>query len=503
MLFNSVQFLIFFPLVCLVILLSTYILKKNIINQILLLAASLYFYMCWNPAYLLLILTSVLITYMSGLCMENKSSRRKKLILTLSLISNLGILFFFKYANFIAGTIYSVFRLGSTYKPFDILLPVGISFYTFQALGYSIDVYRGTIKAERNVITYALFVTFFPQLVAGPIERSENLLSQFKVDHTFDYDRVTDGLKRAAWGMFKKVVVADTLAVYVNAFYDDITGSTGIAAVLAVFFFSFQILCDFSGYSDIAIGTAKVLGFNLMDNFRRPYFAKTVGEFWRRWHISLSSWFKDYVYIPLGGNKVCRMKHYSNILITFLMSGLWHGAAWHFVFWGFLHGIVQVISLVTASARKNIRMSIGINEKNMFYKVWQIFFTFCFVTVAWIFFRAHSMSEGFTVLRKVMYFPADILRILQLIMGSSAIFGEGFFKGITLGMSKIRFAVMFFLIAILFAADMFGRKKSILVRIKSLPFPIRWTGYYALVLSIFWVWFANISANSQFIYFQF
>ena len=240
-----------------------------------------------------------------------------------------------------------------------------------------------------------------------------------------------------------------------------------------------------------------------MDNFRRPYFAKNVGEFWRRWHISLSSWFKDYVYIPLGGNKVCRIKYYSNILITFLISGLWHGAAWHFVFWGFLHGIAQVISLVTGSARKNICMRIHINEKNMFYKVWQIFFTFCFVTVAWIFFRAHSMREGFAVLRKVMYFPADILRILQLIMGGSAIFGEGFFKGITLGMSKIHFAVMFFLIALLFAADMLGRKKNIRVRIKSLPFPIRWAGYYALALSIFWGILANASTNSQFIYFQF
>ena len=333
MLFNSLQFFIFFPIVCLIILFSTYVVKKNIINQIILLAASLYFYMCWKPAYLLLILVSIFITYMSGLYMENKSDKIKKIILSVALISNLGILFFFKYAGFIVRTIDNLLHINQSNNFFDsILLPVGISFYTFQALGYSIDVYRGTIKAERNFITYALFVTFFPQLVAGPIERSKNLLPQFKVNHEFDYNRVTDGLKLAAWGMFKKVVIADKLALYVNMIYSDINAHSSIAIALATFFFTFQILCDFSGYTDIAIGTAQVLGFKLMSNFRRPYFAKNIVDFWRRWHISLSSWFKDYVYIPLGGNRAGKLRHYFNILITFLISGLWHGAGWNFVF---------------------------------------------------------------------------------------------------------------------------------------------------------------------------
>ena len=327
MLFNSVQFLIFFPIGCFIISFSTYVIKKNIVNQILLLAASLYFYMCWNPAYIVLILISVCITYASGLLMQNKTAKVKKIILFASLVSNLGILFFFKYANFIADSIYYLFQVNHADNTFNILLPVGISFYTFQALGYSIDVYRGSIKAERNFITYALFVTFFPQLVAGPIERSQNLLPQFKVNHYFNYDRVTDGLKLAAWGMFKKVVVADTLALYVNAVFTDTASFNSVTVCCAVFFFAFQILCDFSGYSDIAIGCAKILGFDLMQNFKAPYLAHSITNFWRRWHISLSTWFKDYVYIPLGGNRTSPIKHYRNLMLTFLLSGLWHGAA--------------------------------------------------------------------------------------------------------------------------------------------------------------------------------
>ena len=505
MLFNSLQFFIFFPIVCLIILFSTYVVKKNIINQIILLAASLYFYMCWKPVYLLLILMSIFITYMSGLYMENKSDKIKKIILSVALISNLGILFFFKYAGFIVRTIDNLLHINQPNNFFDsILLPVGISFYTFQALGYSIDVYRGTIKAERNFITYALFVTFFPQLVAGPIERSKNLLPQFKVNHEFDYNRVTDGLKLAAWGMFKKVVIADKLALYVNTIYNDINAHGSIAIALATFFFTFQILCDFSGYTDIAIGTAQVLGFKLMSNFRQPYFAKNIVDFWRRWHISLSSWFKDYVYIPLGGNRAGKLRHYFNILLTFLISGLWHGAGWNFVFWGFLHGTAQVTAISTGELRKNICSRLGVNEESSLHTIWQIFWTFIFVYITWIFFRVHSIYDGFKVLCKILYVPFEIVDIFKSIIGNgAAIFGTGFLQNITLGMSKYDFCAPFFLIFVLLLNDVIGRKKSMLIRVKTMPLIVRWLGYYVLVLSILFAFLSNISTNSQFIYFQF
>lgn len=506
MLFNSIKFLCFFPIAASLYFFCIHVLKKNWINQLLLLVASLYFYMCWHPAYVILILISILITWYSGILLEGNKKEYKKIILAISLISNLAILFFFKYCNFFTASIKifaESFNLPIRIPRFNILLPVGISFYTFQALGYSIDVYNEKIKAERNIITYALFVTFFPQLVAGPIERSGNLLDQFKVNHEFDYDRVTDGLKLAAWGMFKKVVIADTLAIYVDRVYNDINTHGNIAAALATFFFAFQILCDFSGYSDIAIGTAKVLGFNLMQNFRRPYFAKTIGDFWRRWHISLSSWFKDYVYIPLGGNKVSAGRYYFNILLTFLISGLWHGAGWNFVFWGLLHGTALVISNSTDSIRKCIRLQIKINEKTTVYKIWQILCTWLFVYITWVFFRSHSIRDALIILHKIIYFPADIFAVLKAVMTGTFALGGGFFNNITLGMSKLQFLKLFLLIGILLINDILARKKSMLIRVKTFPFLIRWIGYYALVLSIFFTWLGTTSVNSQFIYFQF
>jgi len=322
------------------------VVKKNWINQLLLLIASLYFYACWKPRYLLLILTSVFITWISGILMTDKPQRYKKIVLFISLVSNLGILFFFKYYNFFANSINVLntkFNIHTQIPAFNVLLPVGISFYTFQALGYSIDVYKGTAKPEKNIVTYALFVTFFPQLVAGPIERTEHLLPQFKINHDFDYDRVTDGLKLALWGMFKKIVIADQLAIYVDKVYSSPTDYQSIALILATVFFAFQILCDFSGYSDIAIGCAKVLGFSLNKNFDSPYLAHNIADFWKRWHISLSTWFRDYLYIPLGGNRCSALRHSLNLLITFLLSGLWHGASITFIFWGLTHGLFLII----------------------------------------------------------------------------------------------------------------------------------------------------------------
>ncbi|ERJ93747.1 alginate O-acetyltransferase AlgI family protein, partial [Treponema lecithinolyticum ATCC 700332] len=346
MLFHSIKFFIFFPIVTILYLFFVRVIKKNWLNQLLLLAASLYFYACWNPKYLLLILSSVFITWASGILMTDKPQRYKKIVLFMSLLSNLGILFFFKYYNFFANTInilYTKLHIHTQIPAFNVLLPVGISFYTFQALGYSIDVYRGAVKPEKNIITYALFVTFFPQLVAGPIERTGHLLPQFKSNHDFDYTRVTDGLKLALWGMFKKIVIADQLAVYVDKVYSSPTEYQSIALILATVFFAFQILCDFSGYSDIAIGCAKILGFSLNKNFDSPYLARNIADFWKRWHISLSTWFRDYLYIPLGGNRCFCIRHYFNLLITFILSGLWHGASITFIFWGLIHGLFLVI----------------------------------------------------------------------------------------------------------------------------------------------------------------
>jgi D-alanyl-lipoteichoic acid acyltransferase DltB (MBOAT superfamily) len=342
MLFNSLEFLVFFPLAAAGYFVLTMRLKSAALARIFLLAGSLFFYGRWNPSYLALIVLSALVTWVSGLLMEGGSARKKCLVLASSLAINLGILFFFKYYGFFADTIRLLAPNMPSPPAFNVLLPVGISFYTFQALGYSIDVYYGRVRAERDFITYALFVTFFPQLVAGPIERTASLLPQFKENHGFDYDRVTSGLKLAAWGMFKKVVVADRLALYVNGVYGEPGVYPAAALALATFFFAFQIYCDFSGYSDIAIGCARALGFNLIANFRRPYFASSITEFWRRWHISLSAWFKDYLYIPLGGNRKGSFRRHLNLMITFLVSGLWHGAAWHFVVWGALHGAFQV-----------------------------------------------------------------------------------------------------------------------------------------------------------------
>jgi alginate O-acetyltransferase complex protein AlgI len=350
-LFNSIEFLLFFPVVV-----AIYFATPQRYRWALLLAASYYFYASWKPEYLLLIIASTLVDYGCGLRMGSIAgkARRKKWLLV-SLTSNLGLLFAFKYFNFFnesARAVFDRFNIFYDVPAFDLLLPVGISFYTFQTLSYSIDVYRGRQRPERHLGIFALYVSFFPQLVAGPIERSTHLLPQFFQPHRFEYDRVTSGLRLVLWGFFKKVVVADRLALYVNAVYNDPSAHTGPTILLATYFFAFQIYCDFSGYSDIAIGTARVMGYDLMQNFRRPYFARSISEFWSRWHISLSTWFRDYLYIPLGGNRVPRWRWYVNLFAVFLISGLWHGANWTFVVWGALHGTYLIVGLVTSDARE-------------------------------------------------------------------------------------------------------------------------------------------------------
>lgn len=343
MLFNSLHFLFFFPIVCIIYFLIPTLKWRNLF----LLCASYYFYMNWEPVYALLLLSSTFITYLAAIGIDKYKERRKRrMFLTGSLILNLGVLFLFKYYNFAAENIAILFdKLGlSIHIPeFQLLLPVGISFYIFQALGYSIDVYRGKTNVEKNFFTYALFVSFFPQLVAGPIERSTNLLQQFKHKLPFSYEKVMTGLRIMLWGYFLKLVLADRCGIYVDAIFNNVEHHNGGSYLIASFLFPFQIYGDFAGYSLTAIGAAKVMGFNLMENFRRPYFATTVTDFWHRWHISLSTWFKDYVYIPLGGNRVSKWRCYFNIMTTFIVSGIWHGANWTFIVWGTIHGLLQCI----------------------------------------------------------------------------------------------------------------------------------------------------------------
>ena len=321
MLFNSFEYFLFFPIVAML-----YFGVPQRLRWVLLLAASYFFYMCWKPGYLLLIVASTLVDYWAGLGIGRATSvSGKRGYLAVSLTANLGLLFFFKYYNFFSDSLREFSRLwgGTLDIPHsDFLLPVGISFYTFQTLSYTIEVYRGNKEPERHLGIFALYVAFFPQLVAGPIERAQRLLPQFREKHEFVYDRVVSGLKLIAWGLFKKVVIADRLAGVVDVVYGNVDAHSGPAFVVATVAFAFQIFCDFSGYTDIAIGSARVMGFELMTNFRRPYFAASIPDFWRRWHISLSTWFRDYVYVPLGGSRVSRSRWYGNLFIVFLVSGL-------------------------------------------------------------------------------------------------------------------------------------------------------------------------------------
>ena len=352
MLFNSLEFIIFFPIVV-----AAYFALKPKYRWILLLLASYYFYMAWNYKYIVLILISTTIDYFAGINIHRSNNpRTRKALLLVSLVANLGLLFFFKYFNFFGDSINYLFdKINIFYNipAYHYLLPVGISFYTFQTMSYTIDIYNGKQEPERHFGRFALFVSFFPQLVAGPIERSVNLLPQFRKHYDFDYERVKNGILLMVWGFFKKVVIADRLAEYVNMVYNHPHDFGGLHNMIATFFFSFQIYCDFSGYSDIAIGSAMIMGYTLMTNFRRPYFSMSIREFWQRWHISLSTWFRDYVYIPLGGNRVVKWRWYYNLFITFLVSGLWHGAEWTFVIWGALHGFYLIFAIWTTKLREN------------------------------------------------------------------------------------------------------------------------------------------------------
>ena len=360
------------------------------------LIASYYFYMNWQPVYAVLILFSTITTWLCGLLMEKSENQSKrKTYLVVSLIINFSILFFYKYFNFVNQVVFDLlnyFGVRCEMVNLDILLPVGISFYTFQAIGYTIDIYRKDIEHEKNFINYSLFISFFPQLVAGPIERAKNLLPQFREVKILSKDNLYGGIKMMLWGYFLKLVLADRLGLYVDAVFNNIENHNGTSVSIASILFAFQIYGDFFGYSLIAIGTAKVLGFELMTNFMRPYFSLNITSFWRRWHISLSTWFKDYLYIPLGGNRCSKLRNNFNLFITFFVSGIWHGANYTFVIWGALHGFYLIVEKI---------LKINDSAKNIVLKIFKTIATFVFVDFAWIFFRSNSIHDAFLAINKI------------------------------------------------------------------------------------------------------
>jgi alginate O-acetyltransferase complex protein AlgI len=462
--------------------------------------SSVYFYMSWNPYYLILILISTLITYYTGIKISDinekeineGSVRAKKIWLIGSLVSNLFILFVFKYLGFLNEIVSSImkgFDSDWSYLNFKLLLPVGISFYTFQALSYSMDIYRNELKAERHFGKYALFVSFFPQLVAGPIERSTSLLPQLQTRKKFDWLQARDGVLLILWGLIKKMVIADRLAVFVNEVYTEPTLYTGDDLLIATVFFSFQIYLDFSSYSDIAIGSAQVLGINLMTNFRRPYFATSIPDFWRRWHISLSTWFRDYLYFPLGGNRTSYIKWLRNILIVFLVSGLWHGASWNFVIWGAIHGIIQISSIVTKRFRENIKRKLNINDKSFGHKLFQIGLTFSIVTFAWIFFRAETFEDSIYIIKNLFVNTGDIILLGQ----NSAI------KDISL--IDLKFGVLLIIILLIIQAIQSRLRIRDFIYKQSLFF--RWSVYSMMILVIVIFGVYGDGTVQEFIYFQF
>lgn len=484
MLFNSVEFLIFFPTVTLL-----FFLLPHKVRWTLLLIASCVFYMAFIPVYILILAFTIVIDYFAGILIENRAGSRRKSFLLMSLIANVGVLAAFKYYDFAAHNISELAHLMGVHNSLPalaIILPVGLSFHTFQAMSYTIEVYRGNQKAERNFGIYALYVMFYPQLVAGPIERPQNLIHQFREVHLFDYNRVTDGLKLMLWGMFKKVVIADRLAVYVDEVYKQPRTWGGVPLIIATLFFAFQIYCDFSGYSDIAIGAAQVMGFKLMTNFNRPYHAKSISEFWKRWHISLSTWFRDYLYVPLGGNRASRHRWYFNLFITFLISGIWHGAKWTFVMWGAINGLYLLTSIWTKEARLYFVRLTGLSQH---YRVWrpvQILVTFALTCYAWIFFRSNSMSDAIYINKAIAFtliHPAKLM--------SSQILGPISLTDLMWGVAVISLLEVFHLLQ---------RGRSIRAMLMERPVWFRWAVYYSLVFGI--LVFGEFGRR-QFIYFQF
>jgi alginate O-acetyltransferase complex protein AlgI len=484
MIFNSLQYALFLPVVVII-----YFSIPQRFRWAFLLAVSYYFYMCWNAKYALLMLFSTVITYAAALLMHKASGKRHKTFYLVScLVINLGILVVFKYFNFFNVTIAEAMRLlGVDYEPLklNLLLPVGISFYTFQALGYLIDVYKGKARPRKHFGKYALFVSFFPQIAAGPIGRIESLAPQFDALRKPDFERIKSGLLLIGQGLVKKAVIADRLAMLVNAVYDSPEKYNGVHFAVATLFFTFQIYCDFSGYSDMAVGSARILGYDLIINFRRPYLSTSIADFWKRWHISLTSWFRDNVYISLGGN---RKRHLTNIMLVFLISGLWHGANLTFILWGFLNGLYQVAGIKLRPYTARVKAALRIKEDSPAWSLFRWLFNFALVCFAWIFFRANSVGDLLLILNKLFTFDSSFFDNMKIA---------------GLGMDKADLFVAFLLIALLMVYEYIQEKVHLGAYLRQKPLAVRWAVYAAVFILIIVFGVYGDANGVQFIYFQF
>lgn len=485
MLFNSFHFLVFF-----VVITTAFFAIPHRFRYLLLLASSCYFYMAFVPIYILILGFTIVIDYFAGIWIEQTQGKNKRWFLIASLVANIGVLAVFKYYNFLNDNLTLLFKpLGivNNIPHLSILLPIGLSFHTFQAMSYTIEVYRGNQKAERNFLMYSLYVMFYPQLVAGPIERPQNILHQFYEKKYFDYARVLSGLKLMGWGLFKKAVIADRLAVISDQVFNNSQQYQSIVILIGILSFTFQIFCDFSGYSDMAIGAARVMGYNLMLNFRRPYAASSISEFWSRWHISLSSWFRDYLYIPLGGNRVAIPRWYFNLFIVFMISGLWHGANWTFILWGALHGFYLVAALMLDKPKRKFLSAIGLEQTSAPVKIMNVVITFSLAAFAWIFFRANTIHDAFDVIRLLFAFNTHGNTLKDLLKEIHYTNGDFIIAALAIvAMECIHFYQ--------------EKKGSIQAWINARPVVIRWGIYYAALFAII---FLGVWENRQFIYFQF
>lgn len=493
MLFNTLSFALFMTVVFLV-----YWILPHRFRWLVLLVANTYFYISFDVKYIFVLLFTTVASYFVGIAMENQTIQKKKKILVgAGIVSVLIFLFVFKYLSFVISSVEPMLKalaIPVHETTLKLLMPAGISFYSFQMVGYLVDVYRGKIKAEHHFGKYAIFVSFFPNIASGPIERAGHFIPQIDTEKKFDYDSVVYGSRLLLWGMIKKVVFADKLAQYADIVFNNVYAFSGMSFVFATFFYTFQIYCDFSAYSDMAIGVAKMLGFDLPINFRSPYFATSITEFWSRWHISLSTWFRDYVYIPLGGNRVSKFKRNLNLIITFLVSGLWHGANWTFVLWGGIHGVCQVIEKTAKEAwtayfeKKGASAQIMVNGKDKVLKavgtICSTVLTFCIVSYAWMFFRANSITEAW-------YIAQNMFTDLSL---SSALMQMGMGYGTVL---KVMVAIVFIMIF-----DYVNTKLDLLAWISKLPALLRWGIYVAAAIVVITL---NLhgGVSQQFIYFNF
>jgi len=489
MLFNSFEFLLFFPIVTII-----YFLLPHKLRWVHLLVASCIFYMYFVPIYILILFFTIIIDYIAGILIDEAANdKKRKWFLVLSIITNVGILAFFKYYNFFLDNINDVLHLANaqfSIPLLKIILPIGLSFHTFQAMSYTIEVYRRNQKAERHFGIYALYVMFYPQLVAGPIERPQNLLHQFHEKHSFDYDNAVRGLRQMLWGMIKKVVIADRLAQITDPIFNNVHQNSGIGLAIGTIFFAFQIFCDFSGYSDIAIGAARVMGFHLMTNFNKPYHSRSISEFWKRWHISLSTWFKDYLYISLGGNRVSIPRMYFNLFFVFLVSGFWHGANWTFIVWGALHGFYLTFALFT----KNIRKRFGGDTKppkiQWLNNTVNVITTFILVDVAWIFFRARNIADARYILIKLCHVPMEIMKVVKT-RKIAFLKLPGLENVILPAAGLIVFLEIAHIISVKYnLEDTFSKKPTVL----------RWGLYYSGLAALIYL---GVYEKHQFIYFQF